>query len=474
MDNKSEIFNEFFEYFKSSGQKAVAVISDKQVVFRIPNSRNINEFGSDHMTISKNATKDMGVPSNNSYSGCNMLNVHMFFQDGHAQLSLPETKNNDISISQYQFIMEILDAYEEAQKCQDKKCNNDIQLFSNKEIIEDVNSMREELKKYVSKQVWTRRENIIGLTHTKEDIKNQMIYNLDIDNIKSKPELIHKLNNSFSKYYNDSFYHDTFLEAFPNYELLVKVLDDSNLINDLDESLFENTSDYNQISGIIINQAYKNKSAELSKIKQDKQLLNEQFEQIEKEEKAEEAFDELYPKKIESIKVRSFHKEQLEDINKCINELNSEIQQNQLIVSPEANNLLQKIQNFFKKIFNKKIIKKAENKIEQNNVEIKKMQENKRNCEKEIAKDERNILSIDMKFREITGLETKLEEYKIQKEKQENKTDYSSKKIDLTSKITELSSKIKEKENELNELLNTNLVIMDNQKQENVDEKEIE
>ena len=247
-EHKSQIFKEFFDYFKSSGSKAVAVISDMQVIFRISNYRNADIFGSDHMSMSTNATKDMGVPSHNYFSGCNNLNVYIFFQNGHAQICLPSRIDNNISIAQYQFLMEILDAFEQAQNIIEKETNHDMEMYTDKDVFKDINSIREELKSRIIKQVYTRKENIIGFTHTKEDIKKQMEYNLDIGNIKTKNDLRKKLNDSFYTYYTDTFYHDIFLEAFPNYELLHTIINTSNVLNEIDEKIFENTLNYHQIS----------------------------------------------------------------------------------------------------------------------------------------------------------------------------------------------------------------------------------
>lgn len=225
--------------------------------------------------------------------------------------------------------------------------------------------------------------------------------------------------------------------------------------------------------GIIINLAYKTKLSDLNTLKQNKQQLIEEYDQIEKNENAEKAFDELYSKKVELTKVKDFHEKKLKDLEKTINELNNSIQQNQLIISPKSNSIIHRIQFFLQRIRNNKIITYAKKNIEQNSVELQKIEEIKKNCEKDILEDEKNILKIEMKFKEITGLKMELDEYKEYKEKQDIKSDYTSKKLDIKLKIDKLSYQIKSKENELNELLNTNLVTMDNQKQESIDENEI-
>ena len=58
-------------------------------------------------------------------------------------------------------------------------------------------------------------------THNKEFLKKDILFNLDFENITLNPQLYSTIYYIMPKYFNDPFYHDAFVELFPDYEKMV-------------------------------------------------------------------------------------------------------------------------------------------------------------------------------------------------------------------------------------------------------------
>ena len=207
---------EFYEHFKNSRAKTVIVISDKQAVLRVSNNHNEKEIGGDHMSMTSIATKDMNLPTmSHGFLECSNDCVYFFGQDDNYDVQFPFS--GKISKSQQLIIDQILDDFKKANTDRDSNQSKKIYFDTPSGILEDVDQIKETLKKLPTPDVHTSKENIIGITPDKDDIKESIIYNLDFESTETMINLASRVKLA-QKYYDDPYYHDILLEVFPNFE----------------------------------------------------------------------------------------------------------------------------------------------------------------------------------------------------------------------------------------------------------------
>ena len=99
-----------------------------------------------------------------------------------------------------------------------------IVLFTDTDFIEDPNLIIKDLRKRIEKQIISEDEIIIGEVHDKDTIMRNMAFNLDFKSAKTNKELVDKIK-SAKTYYDDSYYHNYFMELFPNFEKINEFAD---------------------------------------------------------------------------------------------------------------------------------------------------------------------------------------------------------------------------------------------------------
>ncbi len=253
-------------------------------------------------------------------------------------------------------------------------------------------------------------------------------------------------------------------QIYPNFGLLTRLLNNPDFSSKIEDSSFQDKSGYSEISKEIINLAYKEKISEIENIKSEMKSLSLEYTEIETHEKTDDAFESLYPQKEKFDEEKRNYEQELQIVTSKISELNGEIDENSLIVNPESRTIFQKLRNLFNSLFNRGKIKNSERIIASNTEQIEKLLESQKEYEQKIADAERKSLQTEMKFKQISGKETTLEQYKTQKmqelndENQVTPQNNTERKEAIQKRMHKLTSALSIKETELQELIDTGLV----------------
>lgn len=253
-------------------------------------------------------------------------------------------------------------------------------------------------------------------------------------------------------------------QIYPNFGLLTRLLNNPDFSSKIEDSSFQDKSGYSEISKEIINLAYKEKISEIENIKSEMKSLSLEYTEIETHEKTDDAFESLYPQKEKFDEEKRNYEQELQIVTSKISELNGEIDENSLIVNPESRTIFQKLRNLFNSLFNRGKIKNSERIIASNTEQIEKLLESQKEYEQKISDAERKSLQTEMKFKQISGKETTLEQYKTQKmqelndENQVTPQNNTERKEAIQKRMHKLTSALSIKETELQELIDTGLV----------------
>lgn len=223
---KSETYNYFYRLFTSKSGEGVAVITDKQCI-ALKKSWYHDELQATHEQLIYYITKKI----KNIDAWYDIHDAHITFTSNSFYIDLPEFNINCISILQHKFIIDVLDAYEDV-----KRINPDIEkkrplTLLGKYIsdVKDLSEIRGILKDRIDRGFIPRKENIYELrwhndddefveVHNKESIKEAILYNIPLEKERLLDTLYATLYYTMPQYYNDSFYHDAFVELFPDFE----------------------------------------------------------------------------------------------------------------------------------------------------------------------------------------------------------------------------------------------------------------
>lgn len=156
-------------------------------------------------------------------------NVWASFRDNHVyifswgkkiDINLPTDET--LSINQYKFLCGILDDIDKFNRevTEDKKVKIDVYTSKKGKFDEynllDVQKIKDELLTMVTREIKIENQKVIGKTLDEKDIKESILFNIDL----RKSMTIKGLLSSFNmckEYYDVDYYHDTFCNIFPNY-----------------------------------------------------------------------------------------------------------------------------------------------------------------------------------------------------------------------------------------------------------------
>ena len=153
---KSEIYKYFYELFKSDTAEGSAVITDKQVVF-IQKSTMNKDAARRHDELIDYITHKIDMPTNELHY--NEKNCHFFCAANQFNIALPDSDEGHIGLSQYMFINDIIDAYEDVLKT--KHYTPTLTLIA-KDINDekDIAKMREKLKEKLRTRMFPQKQTI--------------------------------------------------------------------------------------------------------------------------------------------------------------------------------------------------------------------------------------------------------------------------------------------------------------------------
>ncbi len=217
----------------------VYFITDKQLVFR---TSKVKEEDGNHPAIIKDI--DSKIYENNEidsdtnrriYNAYIYLYKHNYRGDMQFLISFPE--NGYISLGQYIFLsktlMELND-FNVYQCLSGDKCKYISILIGSKEYYElNINDAMGIIKRCFIGYQELHQEKIIGEVLNEDELSRIIKYYVDF----SRCININDLNNIMlicEKYYNDSYYHDSFIRVFPNY------LNVYNLVNEINKLDIDN------------------------------------------------------------------------------------------------------------------------------------------------------------------------------------------------------------------------------------------
>ena len=225
---KSTTYELFYNYFMHGlggiQSKAACLISNKQCIL-------IDDYAGldiDHFSMYTCLAHSIGKDELDR-------NFGSFFaafggNEGHfVVMNVP----NRLSISQYSFMNDILSAYEQARE--DSELSFDLDFYIGNDCIEDdIEKMREVLNQQLIKDLPTHltsekifrksNDHAFVVTHDKEFIKEEIVFNMDLENIYHIETLFSLFNVMNRTYREDPFYQDALYELFPNFDRICKFI----------------------------------------------------------------------------------------------------------------------------------------------------------------------------------------------------------------------------------------------------------
>ena len=477
-------FYEYFNFYKGNGVRAVAVITDKQSVFRVQDRESYEKdekIRGTHNEIAFNIEKDIGCDA--YLLSYNRENCTICFLSNYIVIYLPI---DEFSFFQKQFISNVLNALETcySENAESDMLKAEIYLVSdsrgNFQSI-DIKEIREKLEGLVEKTTRAREERMIGETNDEETLKKGLVFNIGIESCSNLQEICSKVILA-KKIYDDEYYHDLFCEVFPNFDEIYKicsflnkfdiqsisvesinfnnlkqivfnginhVFDNINSINDLlnmlykirsseeiikqhfpnfevlislinelyknheiNDELIQNSSGYNDISKKIIGIAYRLKKEERDRLQNELELLSGDYFEMEKEDSAFDIHIELFFEKREKERDITGIKEYMQTLECEIENITEEAQEFDLVISSKS-------KNFFQRMLNRRKIRKYELSKEQKEKSIKKLKKEQERKKQEIKNIEKELLELEIKFRRETGLDMSLDEYSSKRENED-------------------------------------------------------
>lgn len=346
-----------------------------------------------------------------------------------------------------------------------------ITLFTGDIVLEDLSLIKSELEKRTKK--WARASRIEkvpsesdtssrlkpsdSITLSKDDIKENLAFNLSFKNISSMEDLLNRIN--FSKnYFKDPYFHDIFIEQFPNFELLTSIITDPNIQSRLDSNSIRSLSNYSDISKEIITSAYNIKKQDIKDIQDELSSLNTEKSEIERKSLMDKTFEKIYPLKEKVDSQTGNYKQELEDIESKLQELSESTKQNELITNPESKTIFSKLRNLFNKTFNKQKIKDSEDRINSNNIKRKELEEQQKAIMRKYEEAKRKSLLIEMEFKKRTNSDISLEKYKEEKELTPEDSNPQNTLQEIQERINDLCQKLLTEQNLLTEIENSGLI----------------
>ena len=224
---------EYYNFCKQVGnRRGVGVITDKQSIFY---TELVNINLSNHEWIAMDIEKSIHEKNPKGYLCLRQENIHYFSLGKELIIDLPN--NGDLTISEFNFLLDIFN--------QIKKFNieNNIKTYilincvdNNHFRIYDpynIDSIIEELKEMITTNIKIEDEIIIGNTVDNNKQKENILFQLDLDNCKSLKDIAIFLKKC-TMYYQDSYYKNIFNSIFPNFN---EVLELFSKIDDLNQNL---------------------------------------------------------------------------------------------------------------------------------------------------------------------------------------------------------------------------------------------
>lgn len=221
---KSEFYKFIYKSIKSQRDEGVVVITDKQCVGLLKSYLHKELIRMHHELIGY-ITRII-MPSEGVYSD-HVSNV--FFSRVSVEINLPEL-DGSFNLFQYKKVMEIIDAYEKVLKENPdllEKCP--ISLHGNFDPIEkDIDEIRKKVTEVLAMNKSSIKENIYNIQWNdgnefhevpdQEFRKENILFNINMENRKNIGELYSLIGYIMPKYYEDPFYHDALVELFPDFE----------------------------------------------------------------------------------------------------------------------------------------------------------------------------------------------------------------------------------------------------------------
>ena len=240
--NKSECYKLFYMYFinlHDEEPKLCGIITDKQIAFQttkmyIFDSANIESYSKEHLSLYSEYINKTKANKNTSI----IIFGEPILSKNVLNINFPE----QLSYSQYLFLLDIYNAYEDVKNVLDNVDRSKLE----QEYEESMNEVKENLEKTRQTGFAIRSTNsnevIVGLTRTKEEIKEQINY-----------DAVNRANilGTISNYCKDDFYREIFNEMFPKNPEIIKVyyemMNKAKVFIALDT--FNNTKQYVKLKG---------------------------------------------------------------------------------------------------------------------------------------------------------------------------------------------------------------------------------
>lgn len=219
---------EYFNYCKKKSIRGLWVITDKQSIFY---SQVIKDDNNTHDNIQINIENE--IHPHNQINGWNAIRSnHAYIASIGEELIITMPDNGQLSYSQAKFIIDILNIVEKFNSNNENIRQIKIDLFEpprkesvfNKSTKEEIEILKNKIQSEITPNIIIdkEQEEIIGTTLSKEEIKENIISNLNINSYQTLDALSLFFYNC-SLYYQDDYYQDIFKEIMPNYNKIIKL-----------------------------------------------------------------------------------------------------------------------------------------------------------------------------------------------------------------------------------------------------------
>lgn len=224
---------EYFNYCKKNGKRrGVGVITDKQSNFY---TELVNIDLSSHEWIAMDMENSIHEENPLGHMTLRMENIHYFSLGNELIFDFPS--NGDLTMSQFNFLIDILNQVKRFCIENNTKINIIIACVDDNHFTKydpyNIDEIIKELKEMITTDITIEEEIIIGKSLDYNKQKENMLFQLDLNNCYNLYDIAKFLKKCYM-YYEDSFYGELFDSIFPNF---LEVFENFSNIDNLNQDL---------------------------------------------------------------------------------------------------------------------------------------------------------------------------------------------------------------------------------------------
>ena len=229
---------EYFNFCKKVGQRrGVGVITDKQSIFY---TELVNVNLSNHEWIAMDIETSIHDENPKGYLCLRPENIHYFSLGKELIIDLPN--NGELTLSQFNFLLDILEQVKKFNKENNTRTNILVGCIDNNHFVDynpyDIDAIIKELSEMITKGIKIEEENIIGKIIDIDKQKENILFQLDLENCKTMYDIACFLKKC-TMYYQDNYYGKIFNSLFSNFKEVFELF---SKLDDFEQELTTNVT----------------------------------------------------------------------------------------------------------------------------------------------------------------------------------------------------------------------------------------